>query len=149
MRGGNRPSPTDLRRNQSHWHLILDFWAPELREQIFLLFMLLSGRCVCSHFSRVQLFGSPWTAARQAPLSLGFSRQEYWSGLPFPPPEDLPELGTEPMCLMSPTRAGRFFKLTPVCGTWTTTLANDKASEDLCRPVKPGMLGKECPCHLS
>ena len=39
-----------------------------------------------SHFSRVQLCATPWTAARQAPLSLGFSRQEYWSGLPFPSP---------------------------------------------------------------
>ena len=43
-----------------------------------------------SHFSHVQLFVSPWTVARQAPLSMGFSRQEYWSGLPFPSPGDLP-----------------------------------------------------------
>ena len=42
--------------------------------------------CVLSHFSRVQLFATPWTTAHQAPLSLGFSRQEYWSGLPFPSP---------------------------------------------------------------
>ena len=41
-------------------------------------------------FSRVQLFVTPWTVAPQAPLSMGFSRQEYWSGLPFPPPGDLP-----------------------------------------------------------
>ena len=40
--------------------------------------------------SCVQLFGTPWTVARQAPLSMGFSRQAYWSGLPFPSPEDLP-----------------------------------------------------------
>ena len=40
--------------------------------------------------SRVRLFATPWTVARQAPLSMGFSRQEYWSGLPFPSPEDLP-----------------------------------------------------------
>ena len=39
---------------------------------------------------------SPWTAARQAPLSMGFSMQEYWSGLPFPSPGDLPNTGTEP-----------------------------------------------------
>ena len=39
-----------------------------------------------SHFSRVQLFATPWTVAHQAPLSMGFSRQEYWSGLPCPPP---------------------------------------------------------------
>ena len=39
-----------------------------------------------SRFSRVRLYATPWTAAHQAPLSLGFSRQEYWSGLPFPSP---------------------------------------------------------------
>ena len=40
--------------------------------------------------SHVQLFATPWTVALQAPLSMGFSRQEYWSGLPFPPPGNLP-----------------------------------------------------------
>ena len=47
-------------------------------------------------FSRVRLFATPWTVACQAPLSLGFSRQEYWSGLPFPSPGDLPDPGIEP-----------------------------------------------------
>ena len=51
--------------------------------------------CVCS-VSHVWLFASPWTIANQAPLSMGFSRQEYWSGLPFPSPEDLPGPGIEP-----------------------------------------------------
>ena len=46
--------------------------------------------------SCVQLFVTPWTVARQAPLSLGFPRQEYWSGLPFPSPGDLPEPGIKP-----------------------------------------------------
>ena len=46
--------------------------------------------------SRVRLFGTPWTVAYQAPLSLGFSRQEYWSGLPFSSPGDLPNPGIEP-----------------------------------------------------
>ena len=40
---------------------------------------------------------TPWTVARQAPLSVGFPRQEYWSGLPFPPPGDLPDPGIEPV----------------------------------------------------
>ena len=44
----------------------------------------------------VRLFGTPWTIGYQAPLSMGFSRQEYWSGLPFPSPEDLPDPGIEP-----------------------------------------------------
>ena len=46
--------------------------------------------------SRVQLFATPWTVAHQAPLSIGFSRQEYWSGLPFLSPGDLPNPGIEP-----------------------------------------------------
>ena len=46
--------------------------------------------------SRVQLFVTPWTVARQAPLPMGFSRQEYWSELPFPSPGDLPNPGIEP-----------------------------------------------------
>ena len=52
--------------------------------------------------SRVQLFATLWTVAHQAPLSLGFSRQEYWSGLPFPPPGDVPDPGTEPASPMFP-----------------------------------------------
>ena len=46
--------------------------------------------------SCVRLFVTPWTIAYQAPLSIGFSRQEYWSGLPFPSPADLPDPGIEP-----------------------------------------------------
>ena len=54
--------------------------------------------CVCiSHFSRVRLFATPWTVVHQAPLSMGFSKQEYWNGLPCPPPRDLPNPGIEPM----------------------------------------------------
>ena len=49
----------------------------------------------CQAFSPVQLFTTSWTVAHQAPLSIEFSRQEYWSGLPFPSPGDLPNLGTE------------------------------------------------------
>ena len=50
---------------------------------------------VLSCFSRVQLFVTPWTVVRQAPLSMRFSRQEYWSGKPFPPPGDLPNPGIQ------------------------------------------------------
>ena len=59
--------------------------------------------------SRVRLFVTPWTVAHQAPLSMGFSRQEYWSGLSCPPPGDLPDPRTEPESLMSPALAGRLF----------------------------------------
>ena len=54
-------------------------------------------------FSRVQLFVTLWTVAHQAPLYMGFSRQEYWSRLPFPPPGDLPDPGIEPMSLEAPS----------------------------------------------
>ena len=53
-------------------------------------------------FSRVWLIVTPWTIAHQAPLSTGFPRKEYWSGLPFPPPEDLPNAGIEPASPGSP-----------------------------------------------
>ena len=57
--------------------------------------------CVLSRFSCVQLFASLWTVACQASLSLGFSRQQYWSGLPFHPPGDLPDQGIELSSLTS------------------------------------------------
>ena len=59
--------------------------------------------------SRVQLYATPWTSACQAPLSMGFSRQEYWSGLPFPPPGDLPDPGIKPTSPVSLALAGGFF----------------------------------------
>ena len=52
--------------------------------------------CVLGHFSCVRLFATLWTVARQDPLSIGFSRQEYWSRFPFPPSGDLPKPGTKP-----------------------------------------------------
>ena len=61
--------------------------------------------CVLSRFSCVRLFMTLWAVALQAPLSMGFSRQEYWSGLPCPPPGELPDLGS----LTTPALAGRFF----------------------------------------
>ena len=60
--------------------------------------------------SRIQLFGTAWTVAYQSLPSMGFSRQEYWSGLPFPSPGDLPSPGIEPA---SPALAGWFFTTQP------------------------------------
>ena len=71
--------------------------------------------CVLSHFNCVQLFETLWTVACQAPPPLGFSRQEYWSGLPCPPPGDLPDSGIEPASLMSPALVGKFLS---TCTTW-------------------------------
>ena len=64
-----------------------------------------------SRFSPVRLCVTLWTVGHQAPLSMGFSMQEYWSGLPGPPPGDLPDPGIEPMSLMSPALASRFFTI--------------------------------------
>ena len=62
-----------------------------------------------SRFSRVQLSATLWTIASQTPLSMGFSRKEYWNGLPCPPPGDLPDPGIEPTSLTSPALTGVFF----------------------------------------
>ena len=70
--------------------------------------------CPLSPFGRVRLFLTP--GLRQAPLSMGFSRQEHWRGLPFPPPGDLPDSGIKPISLVSPAVAG-------VCGGVFTTSA--------------------------
>ena len=61
--------------------------------------MYLLAMCVLSRLSCVQLFVTLWTIARQAPLSMGFSRQEYWHGLQCPAPEDLPTQGLNPHLL--------------------------------------------------
>ena len=70
--------------------------------------------CMCTQlFSPVQLFVIPCIVAHQAPLYMGLSWQEYWSGLSFYPPGDLPHPGSEPMSLTSPELAGKFFTTTP------------------------------------
>ena len=93
------------------WLLI--FWPPRL--------------CMLSYFSHVQLFVILLTIVHQAPLSMWFSRQEYWSGLPFPSPGDIPEPGIEPGSLTSPALAGGFFVTS---ATWEDSLYlnNNKSS---------------------
>ena len=73
--------------------------------------------CTVSCFTCVQFCATPWIVTRQAPLSTGFSRREYWSGLPCPPPGDLPDPGTEPMSLMSPASEGMFFTNSTTSGS--------------------------------
>ena len=68
--------------------------------------------CVLSCFICVWLCATLWSVACQAPLSKGFSRQKYWSGLPCPPSEDLPDPGIKPKSLKSPALAGGFFTTT-------------------------------------
>ena len=66
---------------------------------------------VCWSLSRAPLSATPWTVARQAPLSVGLSRPEYWSGLPFAPRGDLPDPGMELTSLLSPALVGGFFTI--------------------------------------
>ena len=70
--------------------------------------------------SRVQLFVTSWTVAHYAPLSMGFPRQEYWSGLSFPPPGDLPDPGIKPASLAF---SGGFFTTSPKMATHSSVLA--------------------------
>ena len=69
----------------------------------------LQGLLMCLNAQSCLTLGTPWTVAHQAPPSMGFPRQEYWSGLPCLPPGDLPSPGIEPMSLTSPALTGRFF----------------------------------------
>ena len=89
---------------------------------------------VCAlSLSRVQFFTTPWTGALQAPLSMGFSRQEYWSGLPFPSPGNLPDAGIKPAspALASPTKPpGKLLKSNTIIiagHEWCISAANSKA----------------------
>ena len=77
--------------------------------QCWLLLLTSMHACMLSCFSHVWLFVTLWTVAPQALLSMGFSRQEYWSRLPFPPPGDLPNPRIKPASPGSPASAGRFF----------------------------------------
>ena len=85
-----------------------------------------------SHFSHVHLFATLCTVTHQAPLSMGFSRQEYWGGLPFPSPGDLPDPGLKLPSLNSPTLAGRFFTTS---ATWKAITVTCKATRDLELPT--------------
>ena len=96
--------------------------------------------CLPSHscmLSCVWLFVTLWTIVHQAPLSMGFSRQEYWSRLPFPPLGDLPTPGIEPVSLSSSTMAGRFFTTS---ATWEAPLAKQNYNEVSSTPVRMAII---------
>ena len=103
-----------------------------------------------SHFSRVWLFVILWTVAHQAPLSMEFSRQEYWSGLPFPPPGDLPDQEIKPVSLTSPALAEGFFTTS---ATWealshSAAAAATKTFQScptLCNPIDGLLPGSSVP----
>ena len=82
--------------------------------------------CMSVQLLKFRLFVTPWTIACQTRLSLGFSRQEYWSGLPFPPSQDLPHAGIEPT---SPALAGEFFITKSLGKIWPGLNENEKMNE--------------------
>ena len=107
-----------------------------------------------SHFYHFRLFATLWIVARQVSPSMGFSRQEYWSGLPCPPPGIFPDRGIEPVSLMSPALAGRFFTTRPSgkpkkeaeCSEYRGRLPPCKMQARLWKgsetlPAAPGLLG--------
>ena len=93
---------------QSHFWIYIQSWSLGFLYSIYKSnswHFYSKDSCMCaSHFSHVWLFVTLWTVFCQALLSMGFFRQEYWNGLPCPPPGDLPDPGIKPASLMSPER---------------------------------------------
>ena len=140
--------------NLSKWHFWLKHWSTQLKngsrvvnlvgrtfqcsgllmaftlwDTMLPVIMLTSGECMLSRFSHVRLFATLRTIARHSPLSMGFSRQEYWSGLRCPPAGDLPDPGTKPVSLTSPALIGGFFAISSTwqaqCNPWVSTKYTD------------------------
>ena len=104
--------------------------------------------CVLSCFSCVQLFATLWTVAHQTPLSLGFSRQEYWSGLPCPPPGDIPDQGIKLMSAYI-SSVGLAFS-SPSALPYPRIKPGSHAMQAASLPSKPPgkpTSGKECTCN--
>ena len=99
----------------------LNFWF-----KFFLSYLKNHSACMLSCFSRVWLSVILWAVAHQAPLSMEFSRQEYWSGLPCPPPGDLPDPRIESTSIMSPALAGGFFTTSTSWETWACLYSTKK-----------------------
>ena len=99
-------------------------------------------RYALSHFSHVWLFVTLWTVAHQVPLSMEFSRQEYWSGLPCPPPRDVPNPGIQPMSLM--LLAGGFFTNS---ATWEAIFCLTPIQILTVKTIKKYIQGLTWPCQ--
>ena len=93
-----------------------------------MLKMLWEHVYMLSHFSHFRLFATLWTIALQAPPSMGFSRQEYWSALPFPSPGDLPDPEIKPVSPVSPARQADSLPLVPS----GKPLVHDKHTLNIC-----------------
>ena len=106
------PAPLALSICQSHvWSSLVDLGG-----------MKVCVVCTCMRAKLLQWCPTPWTVACHALLSMGFSRQEYWNGLPCPPPGDLPDRGIEPASLASPVLVGGFFT---TGATWEARVCHD------------------------
>ena len=106
-------------------------------KQVFQYYLVKSlCACMLSCFSHVQLFVTLWMVASQAPMTMGFSRQEYWSGLPCPPPGDLSNPGIKPVSLKCPTLAARSL---PLVSVQFSSVAQSCLT--LCNPMDCSTLG--------
>ena len=111
----------DLYTRESVYHLLGWFHISWDRQRLILrlpldpqaFLMLFFIWQYAQSLSRVRLFATPWTVARQAPLSLGFSKREYWSGLPCPSPGNLSHPGIQPVSPLSLSLASGFFTIVP------------------------------------
>ena len=124
------------------------------QQTVQLIFLVESHACagMLSCYSCVQLCVTLWAVTHQAPLSMGFSRQEYWSGLPRPPPEDLNDPGIEPPSPASPALAGRFFTTSTI---WKASAKSHAAAATaakslqscptLCDPIDSSPPGSSIP----
>ena len=119
------------------YHMLWCLEPGTLSMSISLVFIPSSG------FSCVQIFASLWTLACQAPLSMEFSRQEYWNGLPCPPPGDLPDPGIELTSLTSP--AGRFFTTSATQEALSSVQFSRSVVSDSLRPHEPQHTRPPCP----
>ena len=103
-----------------------------------------SYACILSHFSRFWLFSTPWTVTMGSSIH-GISRQEHWSGLPFPLPGDLPNSGIKPTSLMSSALAGGFFTTSASCEALNVLISQfssvAQSCPTLCDPMDHSMIG--------
>ena len=90
------------------------------RKRNIISYSMIWSMCCAKSLGHVRVFATPWTKACQVTLSMEFSRQAHWSGLPFPSPGELPNPGIKPLYLMSPALSGRFFTTSTI---WEETMA--------------------------
>ena len=125
--GPSQPEMHDHPRNQWCWIWRICFFFNFIEKSLETM-VYGKSQCVCvlSHFIHVQLCATLWTLSCQAPLSVGFSEARILDGLPCPPPRDLPNPGTEPVSLIYPALAGRFFTPSMTREVWEAPVLGSK-----------------------